>query len=135
MDYILVLIKVMVVVHLIITRQAHSCSLAFRLLSKLKIYFLKMRHNNYLNKSIKSSVFIALLLLAGCTKMDEQLYDRVTSANFLQTKDDVTRDFLRAFEHSYWTIQGNNLFALQEDASDEIMTPNRQGDWFDGGQY
>ncbi|WP_206106526.1 RagB/SusD family nutrient uptake outer membrane protein [Ilyomonas limi] len=84
---------------------------------------------------MKSAVLVVLLLSFGCTKLDEQLYDRITSENFLQTKNDVTRDFLRAFEHSYWSIQGNNLFTLQEDAGDQIMTPNRQGDWFDGGQY
>jgi hypothetical protein len=76
-----------------------------------------------------------LLLANSCTKLDEQLYDRITSSNFLQTKDDVTRDFLRAFEHSYWSIQGGSTFMLQENSSDECMTPNRQGDWYDGAQY
>jgi hypothetical protein len=79
---------------------------------------------------------VMLLLLAGsCTKLDETLYDRITSENFLQTRDDVIRDFLRAFEHAYWSIQGGSTFMLQENSSDELMTPNRQGDWFDGGQY
>ena len=76
-----------------------------------------------------------LLVLGSCTKLNEQLYDRITSSNFLQTKDDVVRDFLRAFEHSYWSIQGGSTFMLQENSSDECMTPNRQGDWYDGGQY
>ncbi len=77
------------------------------------------------------------MLLAGssCTKLDEKLYDRITSENFLQTKDDVTRDFLRAFEHSYWSIQGGSTFMLQENSTDELMTLNRQGDWYDGAQY
>ena len=96
---------------------------------------MKMIYNKGFNNVIRSAVFVVLLLSFGCTKLDETLYDRITSENFLQTKNDVTRDFLRAFEHSYWTIQGNNLFTLQEDAADQIMTPNRQGDWFDGGQY
>lgn len=81
-------------------------------------------------------LFSVLLLLAGgCTKLDETLYDRITSENFLQTREDVIRDFLRAFEHAYWSIQGGSTFMLQENSSDELMTPNRQGDWFDGGQY
>jgi len=94
-----------------------------------------MIQNNYTGKILKSALFVVLLVVAGCTKLDETLYDRITSENFLQTKNDVTRDFLRAFEHSYWSIQGNNLFAMQEDPGDQIMTANRQGDWFDGGQY
>jgi hypothetical protein len=94
-----------------------------------------MIRNNYLKNITTIAVICTLLLSAGCTKLDETLYDRITSENFLQTKDDVTRDFLRAFEHCYWSIQGNNLFTVQEDPGDQIMTPNRQGDWFDGGQY
>ncbi|WP_447640259.1 MULTISPECIES: RagB/SusD family nutrient uptake outer membrane protein [Chitinophagaceae] len=73
--------------------------------------------------------------VAGCTKLDETLYDRITSENFLQTRDDVIRDFLRSFEHGYWTIQGGGLFYAQELPTDELMTPNRDGDWFDGGLY
>jgi hypothetical protein len=79
----------------------------------------------------------AALVLAGlssCTDLNETLYDRITADNFLQTKDDVYRDFLRTFEHGYNTIQGAP-YQLQELAADQLMTPNREGDWFDGGQY
>ncbi len=79
---------------------------------------------------------VVLLLFSGsCTKLDETLYDKITSENFLQTRDDVIRDFLRAFEHAYWSIQGGATYMLQENSSDELMTPNRQGDWYDGAQY
>ncbi|GEO11093.1 RagB/SusD family nutrient uptake outer membrane protein [Segetibacter aerophilus] len=86
----------------------------------------------------KYTIAISCFIMAfsnSCTKLDETLYDRITSANFLQTKDDVVRDFLRAFEHGYWTIQGGGNFYAQELPSDELMTPNREGDWFDGGLY
>jgi hypothetical protein len=76
-----------------------------------------------------------ILFAVGCTKLDETLYDRITSQNFLQTKDDVVRDFLLSFEHGYWSIQGGGLFYAQELPTDELMTPNREGDWFDGGLY
>jgi starch-binding outer membrane protein, SusD/RagB family len=76
-----------------------------------------------------------LLLSNSCTKLDEKLYDRITSQNFLQSREDVIRDFLRSFEHGYWSIQGNGLFFAQELPTDELMTPNREGDWFDGGIY
>jgi hypothetical protein len=79
--------------------------------------------------------FLVVLFSAGCTKLDETLYDRITSENFLQTKDDLIRDFLRPFEHAYWSIQGDGLFHAQELPTDELMTPNREGDWFDGGLY
>ncbi|MXV15772.1 RagB/SusD family nutrient uptake outer membrane protein [Hufsiella ginkgonis] len=87
----------------------------------------------YKNKAVMA--FACLLFFLSCTKLDETLYDRITSENFLQTKDDVIRTFLRPFEHGYWTIQGNGLFYAQELPGDQLMTPNRDGDWFDGGKY
>jgi hypothetical protein len=81
----------------------------------------------------------ALLLSAGvfnsCTKLDEKVYDRVDAEGFLTRRDDVIRDFLRPFEHGYWSIQGNDYFAAVENSSDEMGTYNRQGDWQDGGYY
>ena len=75
------------------------------------------------------------LLANSCTKLDETLCDNINSENFLQTKEDLIRDFLRPFEHAYWTVQGGGLFFAQELPTDELMTPNRDGDWFDGGLY
>jgi hypothetical protein len=73
-------------------------------------------------KSIKTYVgFSAALLLAGlssCTDLDETLYDRTTADNFIQTKNDVYRVFLRTFEHGYNTIQGAP-FQLQELSADQ----------------
>jgi starch-binding outer membrane protein, SusD/RagB family len=86
--------------------------------------------------TIKLAISCFILLFSfGCTKLDETVYDRIVSQNFLQTKDDVIRDFLRSFEHGYWSIQGGNLYYAQELPTDELMTPNREGDWFDGGIY
>ena len=81
------------------------------------------------------AVFCFFSFFTGCTKLNETTYDRITSATFLQKRDDVVRDFLRAFEHGYWSIQGNGAFYAQELPTDELMTPNREGDWFDGGLY
>ncbi|GAB3745714.1 RagB/SusD family nutrient uptake outer membrane protein [Spirosoma pomorum] len=94
-----------------------------------------MKRNKFFKHLTCASVSLFFLVTSGCTNLDEVLYDRITSGNFLQTRADVTRDFLRAFEHSYWSIQGGATFMLQENSTDEMMTPNRQGDWFDGGQF
>lgn len=85
--------------------------------------------------NIKIAVLSILILLSGCTKLDEKVYDKVDQSVFLQRRDDVIRDFLRPFEHAYWSIQGNDVFAVNEDSSDEFGTYNRQGDWQDGGYY
>jgi hypothetical protein len=87
------------------------------------------------NKFSVGICFVLMLVANSCTDLDETLYDRITSETFLQTKEDVIRDFLRSFEHGYWSIQGGGLYYAQELSSDELMTPNRDGDWFDGGVY
>ncbi|HWV66695.1 RagB/SusD family nutrient uptake outer membrane protein, partial [Chitinophaga sp.] len=77
----------------------------------------------------------AALILGGCTKLDEHVYDKVDVSQFLTRRDDVIRDFLRPFEHAYWSIQGNDIYAVGENSTDEIGTYNRQGDWQDGNYY
>jgi len=74
------------------------------------------------------------LIFNSCTNLEETTYNKIVSSNFYQTKDDVYRSFLRTFEHGYWTVQGTQFF-LQENPADQLMTPNRQGDWYDGGTY
>jgi hypothetical protein len=82
-----------------------------------------------------SCLFLTAIFTGSCTKLDEHVYDRVDASGFLTRRDDVIRDFLRPFEHGYWSIQGNDLYAASEDATDELGTYNRQGDWQDGGYY
>lgn len=82
-----------------------------------------------------SSALLLSVLFNCCTKLDEKVYDKVDAAGFLTRRDDVIRDFLRPFEHGYWSIQGNDLYAATENSTDEIGTYNRQGDWQNGGEY
>jgi hypothetical protein len=82
-----------------------------------------------------SCMFLTAFLAGSCTKLDEHVYDKVDASGFLTRRDDVIRDFLRPFEHGYWSIQGNDLYAASEDCTDELGTYNRQGDWQDGGYY
>lgn len=82
-----------------------------------------------------SSAFLLSVLFNCCTKLDEKVYDKVDATGFLTRRDDVIRDFLRPFEHGYWSIQGNDLYAATENSTDEIGTYNRQGDWQNGGEY
>lgn len=90
---------------------------------------------NTYRKYILPAVMTISLTMGACTNLDEKVYDKVDAGSFLTRRDDVIRDFLRPFEHAYWSIQGNDLYAAGEDATDEIGTYNRQGDWQDGNYY
>lgn len=78
---------------------------------------------------------LAALVSGSCTKLDEHVYDQVDQSEFLTRRSDVIRDFLRPFEHAYWSIQGNDIFAAGEDCTDEFATVNRQGDWQNGNYF
>jgi len=86
-------------------------------------------------KKYISGLLLAAVFAGSCTKLDERVYDKVDAGSFLTRREDVIRDFLRPFEHGFWSIQGNDVYAVGEDSSDEMGTYNRQGDWQDGGYY
>src|SRR6202012_3426870 len=93
-----------------------------------------MKNKKFL-KYITGTSLLVLLMTGSCTKLDEHVYDKVEATQVLTRRDDVIRDFLRPFEHSYWSIMGNDIFAVGEDCTDELATYNRQGDWQDGNYY
>src|SRR5882757_6904481 len=94
-----------------------------------------MKHTNRLLYTIPATACILLLFAGSCTKLDEKPYSTIVASQFLTRRGDVIRDFLRPFEHAYWSIQGNDLYAAGEDCTDELMTPNRRGDWQNGGYF
>ncbi|MBB3186538.1 hypothetical protein FHX64_000701 [Microbacter margulisiae] len=84
---------------------------------------------------IRSILFIFLMLMWGCTNLNEQVYSTITGSNFLQTHQNVIQDFIRSFEHCYWSIAGNETYEMEEDCADQLMTPTRGGDWYNGGEF
>jgi len=80
-----------------------------------------------------ASATIGLVALAGCTNLDETLYDQVGTQNYYNTKNDVIRAAFRPFEHAYWSIQSRHV--LNELTADQLITPTRDGWWDDGGRW
>lgn len=80
----------------------------------------------------------ALFLLTfnnSCTNLDEQLYDTVTSENFLRTEEEFIAALGAAYTGLYALGNHGAYFSVQETSSDEAMIPQRGGDWGDGGQW
>lgn len=80
-----------------------------------------------------AGLFLATATLAGCTDLDETLYDQVGSQNYYNTKMDVVRATFRPFEHAFWSIQSRHV--LNELTADQLITPTRDGWWDDGGKW
>ena len=57
----------------------------------------------------------------------------MVSDNYYQNKEDVVRAFLRPFEHGYWSVL--STYRLQEITADQMGTWERDGWWYDGGQW
>lgn len=75
----------------------------------------------------------SLLTVASCTDLDETLYDQVGSDNYYNTKMDVIRATFRPFEHAFWSIGSRHV--LNELTADQLITPTRDGWWYDGGKW
>jgi hypothetical protein len=71
----------------------------------------------------------------SCTNLEEEVFDRLTEDNFPRTSE----EFIAALGAAYTSLYGfaghNGYFSLQEVSSDEVLIPQRGGDWFDGGQW
>jgi hypothetical protein len=80
-------------------------------------------------------IFTAVIfLLAGCTDLNETVYDLITSENYYQTSDDIIRASVRPYEHGFAVLR-TGVYVLQEDAGDQIATYTRRPHWLDGQRY
>ncbi len=84
-------------------------------------------------------IFISLILLQlnnSCTNLDETVYSNIVAEQFKPTEADL----FSVAGPSYTTLRGwlfgwHGNFDLQEECSDEIVTPVRPNGWNDGGVY
>lgn len=85
----------------------------------------------------KASLIVALLFSfnQSCTDLDEQLYDTVDVDNFFKSEEEFIAALGSAYTSLYGMMNHGGYFSLQEVSSDEIMIPQRGGDWGDGGQW
>lgn len=89
------------------------------------------------------SITFAVSCLLGCSKLDEKLNGQLTDAEFRDLQGGGaggTTDFTGLMNAAYITMYGpwsnqNNIFALQEHTTDEMIGPTRGGDWDDNGDW
>ncbi|MBO9570962.1 MAG: RagB/SusD family nutrient uptake outer membrane protein [Chitinophagaceae bacterium] len=82
---------------------------------------------------IKYISIISLLVLAGCTKLDQSLNDSFSGTS---TNSDVASLLNAAYNSMNGVLHSQDrLFSLQETTSDEALIPTRGGDWDDNGVW
>jgi starch-binding outer membrane protein, SusD/RagB family len=93
-----------------------------------------MKKANIFGKVLATGLFVALFSNA-CTNLDENIYDSIPQDEFLKTEE----EFIAALGSAYTSLYGignhGGYHSVQEVASDEVMIPQRGGDWGDGGQW
>ena len=88
----------------------------------------------YIHKSFLSLAM--LLLLCGCTKLDERLYGRLSPENFYKNDAEVLAALAGVYNSMGFAINGGNGWRLLNLGTDEFIIPARSdGRWFDGGVY
>lgn len=77
---------------------------------------------------------LSLLMPTSCTDLSETTYSIIPQGNFLQTKENVLQTFVRPFGHGYW-LCSRTMYLFGELASDHYMTVQREGHWYNGGEF
>lgn len=88
--------------------------------------------------NLKYSLFLipALLLSVSCTNLDETVYSQIKADAYTPTEDDLFSNIGPAYTTlRAWIFGWHGNYDLQEECSDEIVTPVRPNGWNDGGVY
>ncbi len=74
-----------------------------------------------------------MILLTGCTKLDQQFYDRVTPETFFKSEKDIKAVLYRPFTHARWYL-GEDRWNLQEYTADQFAITTKGRHWYNGGE-
>lgn len=89
---------------------------------------------------MKSRILIITLMIillgAGCTKLDEEIYDRIPSDLYPENDNQIANLTVDAYSKFRPLVDDEGWwFLAQEVSSDEFCGPTRGADWFDGGKW
>ena len=90
-----------------------------------------------MKKSYISVLFaVAILLVSGCTKLDEKVYSEVLLRDYVPTQHDIPSIIAPVYSVMRpMMMDWQGYFDVEEESADEIVTPGRPNGWVDGGTY
>ncbi len=83
-------------------------------------------------------VLLAVAIIAStnaCTDLTEKLYSEIPADQFYQTQDQIDGAVNAVYSSLAFNGNHGSWWTCQEVSSDEMMIPQRGGDWYDGGQF
>ncbi|HZK06931.1 MAG TPA: RagB/SusD family nutrient uptake outer membrane protein [Bacteroidales bacterium] len=88
------------------------------------------------SKIISSFLIAGLIIISGCTKLDEEYFDQIPSELYPENDEQVATLTVNAYKRLQNMADDNGWwFLAQEISTDEICGPTRGADWYDGGKW
>ncbi len=78
---------------------------------------------------------LCIIPINACTNLDEKLYDQVPESDFFRNENEVKNAVAHVYSRLYPLMNHGSYFSTQEVNSNEVVIPQRGGDWEDGRQW
>jgi hypothetical protein len=79
---------------------------------------------------------ISIIILSSCTKLEEDLYDKIPGSLYPENQDQIANLSVKSYARLQPFADDNGWwFLAQEISSDELCGPTRGSDWYDGGKW
>jgi len=89
-----------------------------------------------MKKILYLSTVLFFIIVSGCTKLDETMYDKIPGDLYPENEAQVANLSVDAYKRMQnLADDGGWWFLAQEISSDELAAPTRGSDWFDGGKW
>ncbi|MDP3463380.1 MAG: RagB/SusD family nutrient uptake outer membrane protein [Bacteroidales bacterium] len=87
-------------------------------------------------KKIITIFALASLVFVGCTKLEEEIYDKLPGDGYPENASQVATLTVDSYKRLQNLVDDNGWwFLAQELSSDGFCAPTRASDWFDGGKW
>lgn len=81
-------------------------------------------------------LFVSMMLINGCTNLEEELYNQINADSFFQSRSDVTAGIARVYEHASAVLCNDNAWwNLNELTTDNMSISQKGRHWYDEGNY
>jgi starch-binding outer membrane protein, SusD/RagB family len=81
-------------------------------------------------------LFVSLITFFSCTKLDEEVFDKIPGNLYPETENQIANLSTEAYTKlKPFADDGGWWFLAQEISSDELCGPTRASDWDDGGKW
>lgn len=86
-------------------------------------------------KKYISKLFVLVLILTGCTNLEETLYDGIPESKFPENSSQTSNIGVGAYDPLKELLDNGGWWFCQEITTDEMVGPTRNTDWDDNGKW